>query len=214
MESGWHGQNDVFEAHIQTISQCGKHQQSSGTFTVFAKTQQLTQKTSAISCCRRPRTPSSSGIDSVLFFQERQRAAAAVHIQRVARGRVARKVAASVSISHDVPVLPLPPVYTPTAEPEHRHRGSEEDGGFASSSAAEGSNDEKVAAESAEDGKAGAGTAAPLDLSVEIYNEDKLALSASGSKESGDQQREPSPVVVSKREEVARAQAASKIQVG
>lgn len=182
-----------------------------------------------ISCCC-----STHFIWSRILFppsQERQRAAAAVHIQRVARGRVARKLAASVSISHDVSVPPLPPIRTPPTEAENYLRdGEKEDGGLSSSpAAADGNDEDNVAAESAEDGEAealappdedsgneyleGVGTV-PTRLSAEVGGEEKLLGSANGSPASAEQEREPSPVVaISKAEEAARARAASKIQV-
>lgn len=150
--------------------------------------------------------------------QERQRAAAAVHIQRVARGHLARKVAASVTISRDIPALPLPPLQTPKSEAkEQHHRDSEKDGGgLASPLAAKGNDD--GAAEPAEDGGdeslEGRPGTVPTGLSGEVDGEEELTGPADGSPESADQQREPSPAaVLSKTEEVARTRAASKIQV-
>lgn len=127
-----------------------------------------------------------------------------------------------------MPVLPLPPVQTPTITAEPKNDDNEEDGGLASFSAAEGNGDETVATaeeggteavalpgeDGGEERMEGAGTV-PAGLSVEIDHVAELVESANGSPVSANQQQEPSPVApMSKGEEAARAQAASKIQVG
>lgn len=64
--------------------------------------------------------------------QERQREAATVHIQRVARGRAARKTAESIRISGTVPLLPLSPT---DEQPQQGQQNG--DGDIACSSTAE-----------------------------------------------------------------------------
>jgi len=161
--------------------------------------------------------------------------AAAVHIQRVARGRAARKCAASVSIARDVPVLPLPAVSTPPAESrQHQQQlvgGEQGDGdGFTVSDTGGADGD---AAEHGEcvGGEASAGDQRTPSPSTAEGSDDREEGDPSPNPleapvESGAGEQPSSPVGVpsstelrprgagvSKRESASRNHAASRIQV-
>ncbi len=119
-----------------------------------------------------------------------------MHIQRVVRGRAARKCAALISIARDVPVPPLPPVSTPSAASRQHGDGD----GFAVSESATTAGDVEEA-----------GSDPPLLGSpVEGGGREQLP-SPAGASASSD--LEPPVAEFSKREVARRHHAASRIQV-
>lgn len=151
------------------------------------------------------------------FCQERQRAAAAVHIQRIARGRAARERAACVGISHDL-IIPPPPLASPQSR---SNQGDEDQDGFASSVVA-----------GPEAGADNDGVGAPISASTLLQEvvqtsalpqeEESKAQDATAAQHheaesspsaTADLQQPPAVAVLSRGEKAARAQAACRIQV-